>query len=91
MLSDQVMALPPHFLPRFASVSAPAQAEVAQQLYDAGKHTVQQLYDAGKHTVQQLYDAGKHTVQQLADMFSVPRSTVYRHLDKARIGKRPEG
>jgi DNA invertase Pin-like site-specific DNA recombinase len=37
----------------------------------------------------QLYDAGKHTVQQIADMFGVPRSTVYGHLDKSRIGVRP--
>ena len=33
---------------------------------------------------QQLYDGGKHTVQQIADMFGVPRSTVYGHLDRAR-------
>jgi helix-turn-helix resolvase-like protein len=38
---------------------------------------------------QQLYDAGEHTVQQIADIFGVPRSTVYGHLDKASIGKRP--
>jgi DNA invertase Pin-like site-specific DNA recombinase len=38
---------------------------------------------------QQLYDGGEHTVQQIADMFHVPRSTVYGHLDKATIGKRP--
>jgi DNA invertase Pin-like site-specific DNA recombinase len=38
---------------------------------------------------QDLYDAGKHTVQQIADMFSVPRSTVYGHLDKASIGRQP--
>jgi predicted DNA-binding protein YlxM (UPF0122 family) len=30
--------------------------------------------------VQQLYDAGDKTVQQIADMFSVPRSTVYGYL-----------
>jgi helix-turn-helix resolvase-like protein len=30
---------------------------------------------------QQLYAAGGHTVQQIADMFSVPRSTVYGHLN----------
>jgi DNA invertase Pin-like site-specific DNA recombinase len=40
---------------------------------------------------QQLYDAGKHTVQQIADMFGVPRSTVYGHLDKTCIGVRPAG
>ncbi|WP_435869700.1 helix-turn-helix domain-containing protein [Actinoplanes xinjiangensis] len=38
---------------------------------------------------QQLYDGGRHTVQQIADMFGVPRSTVYGHLDKTRIGARP--
>lgn len=31
---------------------------------------------------QRLYDAREHTVQQIADMFSVPRSTVYGHLDR---------
>jgi DNA invertase Pin-like site-specific DNA recombinase len=31
---------------------------------------------------QQLYDAGRHTVQQIADMFGIPRSTVYGHLNK---------
>jgi DNA invertase Pin-like site-specific DNA recombinase len=38
---------------------------------------------------QQLYDAGNHTVQQIADLFSVPRTTVYGHLDNASKGKRP--
>jgi DNA invertase Pin-like site-specific DNA recombinase len=38
---------------------------------------------------QQLYDAGHHTVAQIADMFGVPRSTVYGHLDKTSIGQRP--
>ncbi|WP_308343404.1 helix-turn-helix domain-containing protein [Streptomyces sp. MK37H] len=33
---------------------------------------------------QQLYDAREKTVQQIADMFNVPRSTVYGHLDKTR-------
>ncbi len=37
---------------------------------------------------QQLYDAGEHTVQQIADVFGVPRSTVYGHLDKTRIARR---
>jgi DNA invertase Pin-like site-specific DNA recombinase len=40
---------------------------------------------------QHLYDAGDKTVQQIADIFTVPRSTVYGHLDKSRIGKRPVG
>jgi DNA invertase Pin-like site-specific DNA recombinase len=38
---------------------------------------------------QRLYDAGEHTVQQIADIFSVPRTTVYGHLDSATKGKRP--
>ncbi len=38
---------------------------------------------------QQLYDAGERTVQQIADLFSVPRTTVYGHLDPATRGKRP--
>ena len=39
---------------------------------------------------QQLYDAGERTVQQIADLFSVPRTTVYGHLDPASKGKRPK-
>lgn len=38
---------------------------------------------------QQLYDAGQHTVAQIAAMFSVPRSTIYGHLDKTTIDQRP--
>jgi len=38
---------------------------------------------------QQLYDAGDHTVQQIADLLRVPRSTVYGHLDKTTVGRRP--
>jgi len=38
---------------------------------------------------QQLYDAGERTVQQIAELFSVPRTTVYGHLDPATKGKRP--
>jgi DNA invertase Pin-like site-specific DNA recombinase len=33
---------------------------------------------------QRLYDEREKTVQQIADMFSVPRSTVYGHLDRAK-------
>ena len=39
--------------------------------------------------VQQLYDAGDRTVQQIADLFNVPRTTVYGHLDSANKSKRP--
>jgi len=38
---------------------------------------------------QRLYDAGEHTVAQIAGMLTVPRSTVYGHLDKATVGGRP--
>ena len=38
---------------------------------------------------QQLYDGGEHTVQQIADIFGVPRTTVYGHLDQSTIGSRP--
>jgi len=38
---------------------------------------------------QRLYDAGEHTVEQIADIFSVPRTTVYGHLDNATKGQRP--
>jgi len=38
---------------------------------------------------QRLYDAGEHTVAQIAGMFTVPRSTVYGHLNKATVGARP--
>jgi hypothetical protein len=31
-----------------------------------------------------LYDAREKTVQQIADIFNVPRSTVYGHLDKTK-------
>ncbi|MBT2546139.1 recombinase family protein [Streptomyces sp. ISL-44] len=33
---------------------------------------------------QRLYDEREKTVQQIADMFSVPRSTVYGYLDKTK-------
>lgn len=33
---------------------------------------------------QQLYDAREKTVQQIADLFGVPRSTVYGHLEKTK-------
>ncbi|HAG60171.1 MAG TPA: hypothetical protein DIT15_05920 [Arthrobacter bacterium] len=41
------------------------------------------------HHAQQLYDAGDHTVQRIADLLQVPRSTIYGHLNKTRIGRRP--
>ena len=47
------------------------------------------LTAAQARQVQRLYDEGEHTVAQIAEMFRVPRSTVYGHLDKTTIGKRP--
>ncbi|MGJ6968722.1 recombinase family protein [Streptosporangium sp. G11] len=38
---------------------------------------------------QRLYDARTTTVQQIADLFGVPRSTVYGHLTKDSVGVRP--
>lgn len=35
---------------------------------------------------QQLYDAGDKTVQQIADLFGVPRSTVYGYLNRVPAG-----
>jgi DNA invertase Pin-like site-specific DNA recombinase len=38
---------------------------------------------------QHLYDAGEKTVQQIADIFGVPRTTIYGHLDSTTVGGRP--
>ncbi|MGW1917729.1 recombinase family protein [Streptomyces sp. NPDC002076] len=38
---------------------------------------------------QQLYDAREMTVQQIADLFSVPRSTVYGYLDRGAAAPAP--
>ena len=38
---------------------------------------------------QRLYDAGEHTVAQIAAILTVPRSTIYGHLDKTTVGTRP--
>jgi DNA invertase Pin-like site-specific DNA recombinase len=40
---------------------------------------------------QRLYDDGEHTVAQIAAMFGAPRSTVYGHLGKTSVGRRPVG
>lgn len=40
---------------------------------------------------QQLDDAGERTVQQIADLFNVPRTTVYGHLEQSSKGRRPAG
>jgi DNA invertase Pin-like site-specific DNA recombinase len=37
---------------------------------------------------QELYDSRTKTVQQIADILSVPRSTIYGHLDKGTVGAR---
>ena len=39
---------------------------------------------------QELYDAGNHTVQQIADLLKTPRSTIYGHLNKESIGRKPQ-
>lgn len=40
---------------------------------------------------QQLYDARDKTVQQIADLFGVPRSTVYRHLNReTTVSRQPK-
>ncbi|WP_022886895.1 recombinase family protein [Glaciibacter superstes] len=39
---------------------------------------------------QEFYDAGNHTVQQIADLLKTPRSTVYGHLNKESIGRKPQ-
>ncbi|WP_268817392.1 recombinase family protein [Streptomyces sp. CB02400] len=40
---------------------------------------------------QRLYDEREKTVQQIADMFGVPRSTVYGHLDREKtLPRRPK-
>ncbi|MGV9599482.1 recombinase family protein [Streptosporangium sandarakinum] len=38
---------------------------------------------------QELYVSGDKTVQKIADIFGVPRTTVYGHLDKTTVGARP--
>lgn len=38
---------------------------------------------------QELYDTGDRTVQQIADLFGVPRTTVYGHLNAASKVRRP--
>jgi DNA invertase Pin-like site-specific DNA recombinase len=37
---------------------------------------------------QQLYDTGDTSVQQIADIFGVPRTTIYGHLGKSTAGGR---
>ncbi|MEV4112167.1 helix-turn-helix domain-containing protein [Nonomuraea sp. NPDC049695] len=39
---------------------------------------------------QQLYDTRDKTVQQIADLFGVPRSTVYGHLKGDAVRRRPK-
>jgi len=38
---------------------------------------------------QRLYDAGEHTVAHIAAILTVPRSTIYGHLNKTTVGARP--
>jgi DNA invertase Pin-like site-specific DNA recombinase len=39
---------------------------------------------------QELYDAGNYTVQQIADLLKTPRSTIYGHLNRESIGRKPQ-
>jgi DNA invertase Pin-like site-specific DNA recombinase len=48
------------------------------------RRTSPQLTKDQAELAQQLYDAREKTVQQIADMFNVPRSTVYGHLDETK-------
>jgi DNA invertase Pin-like site-specific DNA recombinase len=38
---------------------------------------------------QRLYDEGEHTVARIADLLGVKRGTLYGHLDKGSVGRRP--
>jgi DNA invertase Pin-like site-specific DNA recombinase len=38
---------------------------------------------------QRLYDEGEHTVAQIAELLGVKRGTLYGHLDKGSVGRRP--
>ena len=40
-------------------------------------------YPQQAELAQQLYDTREETVQQIADLFGVPRTTVYGYLNKA--------
>lgn len=48
------------------------------------------LTPAQARHAQELYDAGNFTVQQIADLLKTPRSTVYGHLDRESIGRKPQ-
>ena len=48
------------------------------------------LTPAQARHAQELYDAGHHTVQQIADLLKTPRSTVYGHLNRESIGRKPQ-
>ena len=39
---------------------------------------------------QELYDAGDHTMQQIVNLLKTPRSTIYGHLNKESIGRKPQ-
>jgi hypothetical protein len=48
----------------------------------AGTLAESQAYADQATLAQELYDARDKTVQQTADLFGMPRSTVYGHLDR---------
>ena len=70
-------------------VGQPAQSDTAARARGRVGGRRPRLTSAQALHAQQLYDAGEHTVQQIADLLQVPRPTVYGHLDKTSIGKRP--
>jgi hypothetical protein len=52
-------------------------------------HQMPKLTAGQAALAQQPYDAREKTVAQIPELFGVPRSTVYGHLDPAAVGARP--
>jgi len=77
-------------------------ADFQRELIVANTHDVLAVAHAGRNggrrpkltaeqvaLIQQLYDLAVMIVQRIADLFGVPRSTSYGHLDKNTVGTRP--
>jgi hypothetical protein len=77
---DRGRALPISSSPTPATASPPSAPE-------AQWRTSPQAQPRADALAQQLYDAGERTVQQIADIFSVPRTTVYGHLQQSSKGQ----
>ena len=70
--------------------AAGARHRSARMLRDGDTLKITRLDRLGRSVLHLVtLGAGDHTVQQIADPFSVPRTTVYGHLDDASKGKRP--